>query len=58
MSTEIKLCKAQLFKIIQSEGFIGNMIGKIAKKTMTNVASLFIRYHLSGSVNNMASNAL
>ena len=58
MSTEIKLCKAQLFKIIQSEGFIGNMIGKLAKKTLTNVASLFTRDHLSGSVNNMASNAL
>ena len=28
MAMDIKLCKSQLFKIIQSGGFLANMIGK------------------------------
>ena len=29
MSTDIKLSEAKLFKIIQSGGFLGNMLGNI-----------------------------
>ena len=31
MSTDIKLSKAQISKIIQSEGFLGSLLSKLAK---------------------------
>ena len=31
MSTDIKLCKAQISKIIQSEGFLGKILGPLLK---------------------------
>ena len=31
MSTDIKLCKAQISKIIQSEGFLGKLLGPLLK---------------------------
>ena len=34
MSTDIKLSKAQLAKIIQLGGFLGNMMGNFGKKTL------------------------
>ena len=34
MSTDIKLCKAQIFKIIQSGGFLGSLLSKIADPLM------------------------
>ena len=58
MSTEIKLSKAQFSKAIQSERFLDNMIGKLAKNALTNVAFLFTRDNLSGLVHNTAPNAL
>ena len=58
MSTEIKLSKAQFSKSIQSERFLDNMIGKLTKNALTNVAFLFTRDNLSGLVHNTAPNAL
>ena len=37
MSTDIKLIKAQLSKIIRSGGFLGNMIGMLDKKALMNL---------------------
>ena len=34
MSTDVKLSKVQLSKIIQSGEFLGNMIGKLGRKTL------------------------
>ena len=58
MPTEIKLSKAQFSKSIQLERFLDNMIGKLAKNALTNVAFLFTRDNLSGLVHNTAPNAL
>ena len=42
MSTDIKLSKSQLIKIIQSDGFLdetlGNMMSKLEKKVLTDLA--------------------
>ena len=38
MSTDTKLSKAQLSKIIQSGRFLGNMIGNLGKKALTDLA--------------------
>ena len=34
MSTDIKLIKVQLSKIIQSGGFLGNMTGRLSQETL------------------------
>ena len=34
MSTDLKLSKAQIFKIIQSEGFLGSLLSKLAGSLM------------------------
>ena len=34
MTTDIKLCKAQFSKIIQSEGFLGSLLSKLAGPLM------------------------
>ena len=34
MSTDLKLSKAQVFKTIQSEGFLGSLLGKLAGTLM------------------------
>ena len=38
MSTDIKLSKAQLSKIIQSGGSFGSWLANLGKKTLTNIA--------------------
>ena len=38
MSTDIKLCKAQLAKIIQSGEFIGKTLGNLGKKALLDFA--------------------
>ena len=38
MSTDIRPNKAQLSKIIQAGGFLGNMIGKLGKDALMNLA--------------------
>ena len=39
MSTNMKLSKAQLSKIIQSGGFLSNMIGKLCKEALIKFAA-------------------
>ena len=40
MSTDIKLSKAQISKIIQSEGFLGSLLKKLASPLMKVAAPL------------------
>ena len=35
MSTDLKICKAQISKIIQSGGFLGSLLSKLAGPLMT-----------------------
>ena len=38
MSTDIRLRKAQISKIIQSGGFLGKTLGKLGKKVLLDLA--------------------
>ena len=38
MLTDIKLSKAQIFKIIQSGGCLGNILDNLGKKVITDLA--------------------
>ena len=58
MSTDIKLSKAQISKIIQSGGSFGSWLGNLEKKVLTNVAILLARDNSPGLVNNLTSNAI
>ena len=57
MSTDIKLSKAQISKIIQSGGCYGSSLGNLGKKTLKNIAILLARDNLPGLVSNLTSNA-
>ena len=53
MSTDIKLSKAQLSKIIQSSGSFGSWLGNLGKKALTNIATPLARGNLLGLVCNL-----
>ena len=57
-STEKKLSKAQIYKIIQSGGSFGSSLGNLDKKVLTHVAIAFARDNLSGLVSNITSNTI
>ena len=56
MPADIKLSKAQIFKIIQqsSESF-GSCLGNLGKKVQINVAISLARDNLPGLVSNLTS---
>ena len=58
MSTDIKLSKAQISKIIQSGGSSGSWIGNLGKKVLTNIAIPLARDNLHGLISNLTSNAI
>ena len=58
MSTDIKLSKAQISKIIQSSGSFGSWLGNLGKKALTNVAIPLARENLPGLVSNLTSSAI
>ena len=58
MSTDIKLSKAQISKIIQSGGFCGSWLGNLGKKVIANLEIPLARDNLPGLVSNLASNAI
>ena len=58
MSTDIKLSKTQISKIIQSGGSFGSWLGNLGKKVLTNIAILLARDNLPGLVSNLTSNAI
>ena len=55
MSTDIKLSKARISKIIQSGGTFGSWLGNLGKKALTNVAIPFARDNLPGLVGNIGA---
>ena len=58
MSTDIKLSKAQISKIIQSGGSIGYWLGNLEKKALTNIVIPLARDSLPELVSNLTSNAI
>ena len=59
MSTDIKLSKAQISKIIQCGGStFGSCLGNLGKKALTNIAIPLARDNLPGLVSNLISNAI
>ena len=58
MSTDIKLSKAQISKIIQSGGSFGSWLGNLGKKVPTNIAIPLARDNLHKLVSTLASNAI
>ena len=58
MSTDIKLSKAQISKIIQSGGSFGSQLGNLRKKALTNIAISLARDNLPGLVSNLTSSAI
>ena len=58
MSTDVKLSKAQISKIIQSGGFLGPWLNKLGRKVVTDLAIPFARNKLPELVSTIASNAI
>ena len=57
MSTDIKLRKAQLSKIIQSVGSFGFWLSNLGKKKILNYGVPFTRDNFPGLVSSITSNA-
>ena len=58
ISTDKKLSKAQISKIIQSGGSFGSWLSNLAKEAPTNIAIPLARGNLPGLVSNLTSNAI
>ena len=58
ISTDIKLSKAQISKMIQSGVFFCNMLANLRTKVITDLAIPLARKNLPGLVSNLASNAI
>ena len=58
MSTDIKLSKAQISKIIQSGGSFGFWLGNLGKKALKNIAIPLARDNFPGLVSNLTSSAI
>ena len=58
MSTDIKLSKAQISKIIQSGGSFGSWLGNLGKKALTDLAIPLTRDNLPGFASNLVSNII
>ena len=58
MSTDTKLSKAQISKIIQLRGFFGSWLANLEKKALTNIAIPLARDNLPRLISNLNSNAI
>ena len=58
MSTDIKLSKSQMSKIIQSGESFGSWLDNLGKKALTNFAIPLARDNLPGLLNNLILNAV
>ena len=58
MSTNIKLKKAQISKIIQSDRFFGKMLGKLDKKVLLDLAVPLAKYVLAKLPTKVTSSVL
>ena len=56
MSTDIKLSKTQISKIIQSDKSLGSWLGNLGKKELASIAIPLGRDKLPGLVSNLTSN--
>ena len=56
MPTDIKLSKAQIYKIIQSGGSFGSWLDSLDQKILTKVVIPLPRDNLPGLVSNITSN--
>ena len=53
ISTDIKLSKAKISKLIQSGGSFDSSLGNLGKKSLTNIAVPLVRNNLPGLVSNL-----
>ena len=58
ISTDAKLSKAQISKIIQSDGSFGSWLANLGKTSLTNVAIPLVRDNLPGLVSTLPSSAI
>ena len=58
MSTDIKLSKTQISKIVQSRGYFASWLGNFGKKALINIAFPLARESLPGLESNLISNAI
>ena len=58
MSTDIKISKTQISKIIKSDGLFGSYLSNLGKKSVTNVSIPLAIDNLPGLVSNLASDAM
>ena len=58
MSTDIKLSKAQISKIIQGTGSFGSWLAHLGKKALINVVVPLARDNLHGLESKLASSAI
>ena len=58
ISTDIKLSKTEISKIIQSGGSFGSWWGNLGNKKLTNTAIPLARDHLPELASNLISNAI
>ena len=58
MSTDIKLSKSQISKIIESGGSFGSWIGNLGKKAPTNIIISLARDNLPGLASNLTSSTI
>ena len=58
ISTDLRLSKAQISKIIQSVEHFGSWLSKLGKRVLINIAIPLGRDNLSGLVRNLTSNAV
>ena len=58
MSADIKRCKTQISKIIQSDGSFGSWLGNLGKKPLTNIVIPLARGNFIGLISNLTSSAI
>ena len=59
MSTDIKLSKTQISKVIQSGGgSLGSWLGNLEKRALANIVISLVRDNLPGLVSNLTSHAI
>ena len=58
ISTDLRLSKAQISKLIQSGGSFGFWLGNLGKKALRNIAIPLARDNLPGLVSNLTSSAI
>ena len=58
MSTDIKLSKSQISKIIESGGSFGSWIGNLGKKAPRNITISLARDNLPGLASNLTSSTI